>query len=274
MSGPCDALWTVEKPGWHFNLKASVSVHKLIELRQEICGSSLDRWEDGLRWRFAREGPYSLVGLFLLAPEGAGLIRLHVTYQSGLEIHAPEQIDGMRALAELAHQHNFFAGCSISCLWVLNCDNACKFRSLASLAASAARAVPHFFRVGSQGGDQKVIAWQKKLEGLKVANYCPLSCELCGLSGFVGSPDMAEHLASKGHELQISYLRLAEAKASSPLMADATLARQWLERSSQKWPRSDGTLLSVNHLKLSCDLKSFEVPAAYPRSASQSVFEC
>ncbi|CAK9094152.1 unnamed protein product [Durusdinium trenchii] len=268
MSGPWRD-WVMEPPGWQFDLKASVSVQKLIQLREAIHGSSLESWEDGLLWRFSREGPHSLFGLFLLAPEGAGLVRLHVTYLRGQEKMAPKQAEGMRALAELAHTYNLFIDRPVSCLWLLDNAIACKFRSLAASAVQRRVAGKDWIR------NPRVIACHKALEHFQLANYCELTCKLCGLEGFWGSLDMAEHLASNGHELQRWYLTLAEGKKASPLPAEAALARQWLELGMQKWPKNDGTLFHVNHLDFHVDVKVPDLAEAYqPANAAQSVFEC
>ncbi|CAK8991947.1 Probable tRNA N6-adenosine threonylcarbamoyltransferase [Durusdinium trenchii] len=176
---------------------------------------------------------------------------------------APKQAEGMRALAELAHTYNLFIDRPVSCLWLLDNAIACKFRSLAASAVQRRVAGKDWIR------NPRVIACHKALEHFQLANYCELTCKLCGLEGFWGSLDMAEHLASNGHELQRWYLTLAEGKKASPLPAEAALARQWLELGMQKWPKNDGTLFHVNHLDFHVDVKVPDLAEAYqPANAS------
>lgn len=233
-----NGTWLLDCRAWQIALDPRKAFQRFIELHRATRGSVLVNTDVGLRWNIG------YIGL-AMTPQGRQ-VTLQITYMGAPN---PLAVRGMEAMGHLAYENQLFPDPSI--LWTLNDMRAREFRAFVARAINAGELddikIPTSLR-------SKMHAMQRSLESKRLADYCPLNCDLCGLTGFRGSFQMAEHLGSSIHKEKVSLLKRALQRLSQSNGCLGREERQELMtlqvRNKQVWPRADGALFEVYHSEL------------------------
>ena len=235
-----NGTWLLDRRAWQISLDPKKAFQRFIELHRATRGSVLVNTDVGLRWNIG------YIGL-AMAPQGPYQVTLQITYVGAPN---PLAMRGMEAMGHLAYEYQLFRDPAI--LWTLNDMKAREFRAFVARAINAGElddiVIPTSLR------SKRMHAMQRSLESKRLADYCPLNCDLCGLTGFRGSFHMAEHLRSSIHKEKVSLLKRALQRLSQ---SNGSLGREerqelmtWQVRNKQVWPRADGALFEVYHSEL------------------------
>ena len=239
-----NGTWLLDRRAWQISMDPRKAFQRFIELHRATRGSVLVNTDVGLRWNIG------YIGLAMAPIPGRRGVTLQLTYMGPAGAPNPLAVRGMEALGHLAYEHQLFPDPSI--LWTLNDMRAREFRAFVARAINAGELDD--IKVPTSLRSKRMHAMQRSLESKRLADYCPLNCDLCGLTGFRGSFQMAEHLGSSTHKEKVSLLKRAVQRLSQSNGCLGREERQELMtlqvRNKQVWPRADGALFEVYHSEL------------------------